>query len=78
MDKAHDNDHSYGWQSFEYNIAFNKIDKNGLLVSDDVDYSCAFIDFYKRLNGYEMLNFVNNNKVLGIIKKRSKDHLKLI
>ena len=74
----HDSDHSYGWQSFEYNIAFNKINKNGLFVSDDIDSSCAFIDFYKRLNGYEMLNFVTNSKVLGIIKRRSKDRLKPI
>ena len=78
MDNAHDSDHSYSWQSFEYNTVFNKIDKNGLLVSDDVDYSYAFIDFYKRLNGYKMLNFVTNSKVLGIIKRRSKDRLKLI
>ena len=69
----HDSDHSYSWQSFEYNTVFNKIDKNGLLVSDDVDSSCAFIDFYKRLKGYKMLNFVTNNKVLGIIKRISKD-----
>jgi len=74
----HDSDHSYSWQSFEYNIAFNKINKNGLFVSDDIDSSCAFIDFYKRLNGYEMLNFVTSSKVLGIIKRRSKDRLKPI
>jgi len=68
----HDSDHSYSWQSFEYNIAFNKIDKNGLLISDDIDNSCAFIDFYRKLkSNYEMLNFVTVRKVLGIIRRKA-------
>jgi len=68
----HDSNHSYSWQSFEYNTVFNKIDKNGLLVSDDIDHSCAFIDFYRKLkSNYEMLNFVTDRKVLGIIRRRA-------
>ena len=67
----HDSDHSYSWQSFEYNIVFNKINKNGLLISDDIDSSCAFIDFYRKLkSNYEMLNFVTDRKVLGIIRRK--------
>jgi len=70
----HDSDHSYGWQSFEYDTVFNKIDKNGLLISDDIDNSYAFIDFYRKLKNnynYEMLNFVTERKVLGIIRRKT-------
>jgi len=74
----HDSDHSYSWQSFEYKMVFNKINKNGLLVSDDIDNSYAFIDFYRKLkSNYEMLNFVTDRKVLGIIKRKTAQKNKL-
>jgi len=74
----HDSNHSYGWQLFEYKIVFNKINKSGLLISDDIDSSYAFIDFYRKLkSNYEMLNFVTDRKVLGIIRRKATHKNKL-
>ena len=47
----HDSDHTYNWQYFEYNAVLNKVKKDGLFMSDDVDNSYAFIDFYKKNKG---------------------------
>lgn len=41
----HDSNHSYKWQSLEYHSSFQKLNSRGILFSDDVDLSYAFIDF---------------------------------
>jgi predicted O-methyltransferase YrrM len=41
----HDSDHRYGWQLFEFREALAHLAPGGILGSDDVDSSFAFIDF---------------------------------
>jgi len=73
----HDSDHTYNWQYFEYNAVLNKVKENGLFISDDVDNSYAFIDFYKKLNNkYDMINFVTYGNVVGILKKKTNNDIK--
>lgn len=62
----HDSDHSYSWQTFEYKLAFQSLRPGGLLVSDDIDASFAFIDFVVRTNS-EAFACVGASKVMGVI-----------
>lgn len=64
----HDSDHSYGWQSFEYKIGFSALRPGGILISDDVDASYAFIDFVRRTRALA-LACVGSTKVMGIVVK---------
>lgn len=41
----HDSDHTYEWQTWEYETVFGHMSPQGILASDDVDGSYAFIDF---------------------------------
>lgn len=41
----HDSDHSYRWRMFEYTTVRDRLKSDGILLSDDVDVSYAFIDF---------------------------------
>ena len=41
----HDSKHSFGWQRLEYATAARLLRRGGLLVSDDVDGSYAWIEF---------------------------------
>lgn len=67
----HDSDHSYGWQRFEYNCVLNHLDrKNSLLVSDDVDYSYAFLEFATEINSKPSF-IIGKGKVLGILEFKS-------
>ena len=38
----HDSNHGFTWQEFEYNLAFLRLTKSGVLVSDDIDATPAF------------------------------------
>ncbi|MEM3715121.1 MAG: class I SAM-dependent methyltransferase, partial [Nitrososphaeria archaeon] len=44
----HDSDHSYTWQKMEYMSAYSRLEQGGILLSDDVDSSYAFIDIFGR------------------------------
>ena len=44
----HDSDHRYGWQLFEFREALAHLAPGGILGSDDVDSSFAFIDFCRQ------------------------------
>lgn len=61
----HDSDHSYGWQSFEYRLAYTMLRQGGLLLSDDVDSSYAFLDF-ARSTGRQVVTVVGHRKLFGI------------
>jgi len=38
----HDSDHGYRWQKFEYILALRRLNRNGILISDDVDATPAW------------------------------------
>jgi len=65
----HDGDHSYMWQNFEYNLAFSRLAENGIIVSDDVDASEAWIEFCA-VNPLESLCVFDNRKTFGIAKRK--------
>jgi hypothetical protein len=63
----HDSDHSYLWQLFEYRVALGKMQgKMGLICSDDVDKSFAFLDFCRWL-GRKPICLVEKRKVFGMV-----------
>jgi len=64
----HDSDHSYWWQNLEYVYSFEHIKKDGLLVSDDIDNSYAFLDFVKK-NKLAFYSFFNVGSMAGVIIK---------
>ena len=63
----HDSDHSYGHQLFEYETAFSVLGKGGLLISDDVNFSFAFLDFSKN-KGMEPGFLVTVKNVVGLAR----------
>lgn len=65
---VHDSDHSYSWQRMEFHLAFNRLRPGGLLISDDVDASYAFIDFVREMH-VPSFTFVGSSKVMGIAIK---------
>ena len=64
----HDSDHSYSNQLLEYGAAWEALSKNGLLVSDDVNWSNAFLDFCKSVNRAPLL-LSDSGKFCGMISK---------
>jgi len=38
----HDSNHGYRWQKFEYLLAIRRLNRDGILISDDVDASSAW------------------------------------
>ena len=64
----HDSDHAYRWQAIEYKLALSVLRPGGVLLSDDVDASFAFIDFvrYARLEAFTL---VGTTKVMGAVVK---------
>lgn len=67
----HDSDHSYMWQMLEYETVYEKIRDDGVLASDDVDFSYAFEDFCLR-NQYRPSFLVTPTKIFGLIKKGTR------
>jgi predicted O-methyltransferase YrrM len=66
----HDSDHSYKVQMFEYSTVNQRINEKGILASDDVDGSYAFLDFCS-LKGLKPYVLVENRKVFGLMRKQS-------
>ena len=64
----HDSDHSYENQLIEYNAAWDALSDNGLLISDDVNWSNAFLDFCKKVNRAPLL-LSDSGKFCGMISK---------
>jgi hypothetical protein len=65
----HDSLHTYKNMMFEFNIALENIDKNGIIISDDVLGNDAFYDFVKLKNIKNYLIEVEEGVGLGIINK---------
>ena len=64
----HDSDHSYKAQMREYRKAYGKIGDGGILASDDVDFSYAFVDFCSKTQ-IKPLFLVTSAKVFGLTRK---------
>jgi predicted O-methyltransferase YrrM len=64
----HDSNHSYAWQSLEYRLGYDALRPGGLLVSDDIDGSFAFLDFVSRLS-LRSFACVGPRKAMGIAVK---------
>lgn len=64
----HDSNHFYYWQMFEYKTVWEYLKSGGLLLSDDVDSSYAFLDFCKKtLNKPIFLS--DSRKIFGVLVK---------
>ena len=65
----HDSSHTYDNMMFEFDIALEKINKNGIIISDDILSNDAFYDFTKKKNLENYVIKVQENSGLGVIKK---------
>ena len=63
----HDSCHDYRWQSLEYSLALDRLRHDGMLLSDDVDWSYAFIDAVKQA-GRDAFALIDGRKVFGGIR----------
>jgi len=63
----HDSNHMYYWQIMEYRTFLRHINDYGLILSDDVDYSLAFIDFCNE-NELKPLFLYDHRKIFGVVK----------
>lgn len=64
----HDSEHSYGWQSFEYEMVLARLAKNGAIISDDVDASYAFLDFCSR-HRVAPVTVLDHHKFIGFVQR---------
>jgi predicted O-methyltransferase YrrM len=64
----HDSDHSYENQMLEYNLAWEKIRDGGALVSDDINWSNAFLDFCIRIKRPPLI-LADTEKFCGVVYK---------
>ena len=63
---VHDSDHTYGWQMFEFRTAWKALSKDGVLLSDDIDHSMAFVDFCAEIDTKPIL-LLDTRKVSGLL-----------
>jgi predicted O-methyltransferase YrrM len=64
----HDSDHLYLSQLFEYDEAWPRVVDGGVLASDDVNVSRAFIDFCAGHNQRPVFLF-DNRKIIGAVRR---------
>jgi predicted O-methyltransferase YrrM len=60
----HDSGHSYLWQTFEYAAVAPKMTRGGVFISDDVDWSYAFID-HCQVSQRKPVFMLERRKVIG-------------
>jgi predicted O-methyltransferase YrrM len=65
---VHDSDHGYPNQMFEYESAWPKIPVGGVLASDDVDLTKAYVDFATREEQHPEFLF-DSRKILGAFRR---------
>jgi predicted O-methyltransferase YrrM len=64
----HDGNHEFEYQTAEYDAAWATLRRGGHLMSDDIDWSYAFLDFVDRnALGSQML--MDRRKVFGVVEK---------
>jgi predicted O-methyltransferase YrrM len=64
---VHDGDHSYKTQLLEYECARGALRPGGVVASDDVNWSNAFLDFCSA-NGHDPLVLSDVNKCFGVVR----------
>jgi predicted O-methyltransferase YrrM len=64
----HDGNHEYAYQSLEYRSSWPRLRHGGLLLSDDIDWSYAFLDFIREHHLTSAM-LMDNRKVFGLLKK---------
>ncbi|MHB8490371.1 MAG: O-methyltransferase [Candidatus Dormibacteria bacterium] len=62
----HDSEHSYAWQMHEFASVWRALSAGGVLASDDVDTSYAFIDFCHQVGASPTILF-DRRKFTGLI-----------
>lgn len=67
----HDADHSYLGQRFEYLHAWECLTDGGWFLSDDIDFSTAWIEFVAE-KSLDSIHLVDGRKVLGIARKGAR------
>ena len=67
----HDSNHFYYWQMFEYKTVWEYLKSGGLLLSDDVDSSYAFLDFCKKTVNKPIF-ISDSRKIFGATVKNSQ------
>jgi predicted O-methyltransferase YrrM len=65
---VHDSDHGYPNQMFEYESAWPKVPAGGVLASDDVDLTKAYLDFATREGQHPEFLF-DSRKILGAFRR---------
>ncbi len=65
---VHDSNHGYRWQRFEYLLALKSLNKNGILISDDVEASPAWGELSKTHFRKSYIIF-DSRKFVGIALK---------
>ncbi len=67
---VHDSEHTYSWQTFEYQTIFQRLSPTGILISDDVDSSYAFLDFCRFVDRSPAI-LLGRTKALGMLTSAS-------
>jgi predicted O-methyltransferase YrrM len=63
----HDSNHRYEWQDLEFNTVLPRMAPDGIVASDDIDFSFAFLDFCERLKLKPIIS-VSARKVFGLVE----------
>lgn len=66
---VHDSDHRRAWQTLEYMTALEHLDVGGILASDDVDSSHAFLDLC-RMQVLAPHFLFDGQRLFGLVTKR--------
>jgi predicted O-methyltransferase YrrM len=63
----HDSDHSKYWQTLEFDLAISKLAPQGMLISDDIDSSTAWIDLISKIHVSSHCMF-DGNRAIGFLQ----------
>lgn len=66
----HDGSHAYKDMLFDYSTVWTKMPKKAVLMSDDVNYNDAFLDFSDRYS-QKMEILQTDGKFIGVVRKNS-------
>lgn len=62
----HDSDHSYHWQKFEYESISARLDSHSVMLSDDVNFSQAFLVVSKRTHTLPTI-LIGGGRAFGLL-----------